>query len=212
MSPYTFPDRRAAGEALAGQLARYAGRSDVVVLALPRGGVPIGFEIARALHAPLAKSDAIANASRFLADVLERMRLAPVSILKVADSKGKVLQEKMLYEFYGYPPDYLERYRAAIEKVTPADVARVAAKYVHKDQLAVVVVGKAADFDRPLSSFGRVAWDPARSSRIAIGAFSGWARLARRTMKVCSRAYWPPRQAWLALSVKVLVFLARLRD
>jgi len=48
-----FADRRAAGRILAGHLANYAGRDDVVVLALPRGGVPVGFEVARALRAPL---------------------------------------------------------------------------------------------------------------------------------------------------------------
>ncbi len=72
------------------------------------------------------------------------------------DSKDKILRERMRYEFYGYPADFLERYRAAIEKVTAADVARVAEKYVHKDQLAVLVVGKAADFEKPLASFGPV--------------------------------------------------------
>ena len=73
------------------------------------------------------------------------------------DSKEKVMRERMTYEFYGYPADFLEKYRAGIEKVTQQDVARVAHQYVHKDQLAVLVVGKAADFDRPLSSFGPVA-------------------------------------------------------
>jgi zinc protease len=73
------------------------------------------------------------------------------------DSKAKVLQARMNYEFYGYPADFLERYRAGIEKVTLEDVQRVAQKYVHKDRLAVVVVGKAADFDKPLSTFGPVA-------------------------------------------------------
>ncbi|HEV2492723.1 MAG TPA: pitrilysin family protein [Terriglobia bacterium] len=72
------------------------------------------------------------------------------------DSKEKVLAERMAYEFYGYPADFLERYRTGIDKVTRADVERVAHKYVYKDQLAVLVVGKAADFDRPLSSFGPV--------------------------------------------------------
>lgn len=72
------------------------------------------------------------------------------------DSKDKVLWQQMTYENYGYPADFLERYRAGIEKVSQADVARVAQKYVHKDNLAVLVVGKASDFDRPLSSFGQV--------------------------------------------------------
>jgi putative phosphoribosyl transferase len=51
MSSYTFPNRTEAGRALARDLSHYANRRDVVVLALPRGGVPIGFEIAHALHA-----------------------------------------------------------------------------------------------------------------------------------------------------------------
>jgi len=72
------------------------------------------------------------------------------------DSKEKVLRERMAYEFYGYPEDFLEKYRAGIEKVTQSDVDRVSQKYVHKDKMALLVVGKAADFDRPLSSFGLV--------------------------------------------------------
>ncbi|MBR0665497.1 hypothetical protein GXW71_14135 [Roseomonas hellenica] len=48
-----FPDRREAGRHLAGQLLHHAGRDDVVVLALPRGGVPVAYEVARALKAPL---------------------------------------------------------------------------------------------------------------------------------------------------------------
>ena len=48
-----FRDRRHAGRVLAGLLERYANRPDVIVLALPRGGVPVAFEVAQALHAPL---------------------------------------------------------------------------------------------------------------------------------------------------------------
>ena len=53
MRPTAFQDRFDAGTTLAAQLAHYAGRDDVVVLALPRGGVPVGFEVAKALQAPL---------------------------------------------------------------------------------------------------------------------------------------------------------------
>jgi putative phosphoribosyl transferase len=48
-----FRDRSDAGRQLAERLAGYAGRSDVVVLALPRGGAPVAFEVSQALGAPL---------------------------------------------------------------------------------------------------------------------------------------------------------------
>ena len=48
-----FRDREAGGRALAAQLSAYAGRPDTLVLALPRGGVPVAYEVAQALDAPL---------------------------------------------------------------------------------------------------------------------------------------------------------------
>jgi predicted phosphoribosyltransferase len=48
-----FADRHDAGKRLAERLTQYAGRDDVVVLGLPRGGVPVAYEVARALSAPL---------------------------------------------------------------------------------------------------------------------------------------------------------------
>jgi len=48
-----FSDRRAAGRRLAQALETYAGRDDVIVLALPRGGVPVAYEVAHGLDAPL---------------------------------------------------------------------------------------------------------------------------------------------------------------
>src|SRR5437867_4415115 len=48
-----FSDRREAGVELASKLRQYADRNDVVVLALPRGGVPVAFEVAESLDAPL---------------------------------------------------------------------------------------------------------------------------------------------------------------
>ena len=48
-----FRDRRDAGRRLAEKLTAYVGRPDVIVLALPRGGVPVAYEVAQALGAPL---------------------------------------------------------------------------------------------------------------------------------------------------------------
>jgi zinc protease len=72
------------------------------------------------------------------------------------DSPDKILGERMVYEYYGYPPDWLDKYQAEIKKVTAADVNRVAAKYLHKDQLARLVVGNLKEFGKPLSSLGAV--------------------------------------------------------
>jgi zinc protease len=72
------------------------------------------------------------------------------------DSPDKILVERITYEYYGYPPDWLDKYQAEIKKVTAAQVNAVAAKYLHKDQLAVLVVGNTKEFDKPLSSLGPV--------------------------------------------------------
>jgi len=48
-----FKDRVEAGQALAERLMQFSARKDVVILALPRGGVPVAYEVAKALHAPL---------------------------------------------------------------------------------------------------------------------------------------------------------------
>jgi putative phosphoribosyl transferase len=49
----TFPNRTEAGRQLAEKLIKYAGRADVIVLGLPRGGVPVAFEVAQRLGVPL---------------------------------------------------------------------------------------------------------------------------------------------------------------
>ena len=72
------------------------------------------------------------------------------------DSPDKILGERMTYEYHGYPPDWLDKYQAEIKKVTTADVSRVATKYLHRNQLAVLVVGNTKEFDKPLSSLGAV--------------------------------------------------------
>src|SRR5262249_16737656 len=91
----------------------------------------------------------------------EELKRAKDSILHSVifrfDSPEKVLQEKIAYEFYGYPLDFLEQYQSAIKKVTKEDVARVAAKYIHRDQMSVLVVGNPGEFDKPLTTLGPVS-------------------------------------------------------
>jgi zinc protease len=72
------------------------------------------------------------------------------------DSPDKILQEQANLEFYGYPSDFLAKYREAIEKVTAADVSRVANKYVYPAKLAILVVGNKDQLGTPLSTLGPV--------------------------------------------------------
>lgn len=101
-----------------------------------------------------------------LADLLsqpftaEELSLAKDSILNAyiftTDSNEKLLNQRIGLEFYGYPADFYQRFPTLIEKVTADDVARVARKYVHPENLAILVVGNEKDFDKPLTSFGTV--------------------------------------------------------
>ena len=72
------------------------------------------------------------------------------------DSAEEVLGQQLAFEYYGQPLDWLDRYRAAVDKVTAADVARVAAKYIHPDRFSIVVVGPGEGRDKPLSTLGTV--------------------------------------------------------
>jgi zinc protease len=89
----------------------------------------------------------------------EELKLAKDSILNSfifsIDSPAKVLHERMAYEFYGYPLDFLERFRAGVEKVGIEDVARVARKYVKPGAFAVLVVGN-DEANKLLASLGPV--------------------------------------------------------
>jgi zinc protease len=72
------------------------------------------------------------------------------------DSRDKTLNEQVTLAFYGYPTDFLEKYKAGIEKVTAADVSRVANKYIDVSKLAIVVVGNESEITPPLSKLGKV--------------------------------------------------------
>lgn len=90
----------------------------------------------------------------------DELQQAKESILNAyvftADSKAKILSQRVNLEFYGYPADYYQQYPARLQAVTADDVARVAKKYVTPNQTSVLVVGKEKDFDKPLSTLGTV--------------------------------------------------------
>lgn len=108
-----FNDRRQAGRVLAEKLAHLHGRDDLLVLALPRGGVPVGFEVAHALQAPLDvfvvrklgfpgheeyAMGAIASGGVQVMNPLPGMRVSPRDIAAVvAREQGELQRRELLY-------------------------------------------------------------------------------------------------------------------
>jgi zinc protease len=72
------------------------------------------------------------------------------------DTPEKTLNEQVVLAFYGYPPDFLEKYKDGIARVTAADVTRVANKYIDVSKLAIVVVGNKSEIKPPLTALGHV--------------------------------------------------------
>jgi putative phosphoribosyl transferase len=123
MSPQLFRDRSEAGRQLVARLAQYADRPDVLVLALPRGGVPVGYEVARALHAPmdvfivrklgvpgheeLAMGAVATGGVRVLNDqVVQGLGIPDYVIDAVADwEKQELARRERLYRGQRPPPD-----------------------------------------------------------------------------------------------------------
>ena len=110
-SEIRYRDRRHGGRVLASALAKYAGRDDVVVLALPRGGVPVAYEVAKGLRAPLdvfivrklglpgdeeIAMGAIASGGvRVLnADIVDGLDISSEVIDAVADAEQKELERR----------------------------------------------------------------------------------------------------------------------
>lgn len=72
------------------------------------------------------------------------------------DSTGKIVNRMLTYEFYGYPSDFNVKLRDAVEKVTKEDILRVAQTRLLPDKMTIVAIGKQEEFDKPLSTFGKV--------------------------------------------------------
>ena len=103
-----FNDRRDAGRVLASRLQKYAGRNDVIVLALPRGGVPVAYEVASALDAPL---------DVFLVRKLGTPGHRELAMGAIASGGVRVLNDDVV-RWYGIPD-------AAIETVAREEAAEL---------------------------------------------------------------------------------------
>lgn len=106
-----YLDRKDAGQVLADLLTEYANRKDVIVLALPRGGVPVAYQIAKALHAPLdvfivrklgvprheelaMGAIATGNVTVFNEDIITELAIPKTEIQKVIQEERQELERR----------------------------------------------------------------------------------------------------------------------
>jgi len=116
------------------------------------------------------KSKSTAQATRAMSEEVRKITEAEVTDEELAlakegylnsfvfnfDSKAEIVRRLMIYQYFGYPEDFLQKTKENVEKVTKADVLRVARKHLQPDKMQILAVGRPQDFDEPLSVFGQV--------------------------------------------------------
>jgi zinc protease len=131
------------------------------------GGISFGYDHPGTFNAvALTKSATTVEATRAVLGEIAGLNSRPFTEAELArakdnilnsflfryDTRDKVLAERVRLEFYGYPADYLETYKAALEKVTVPDLTAAAQKYIHPDKLAILVVGNASEITPALDT------------------------------------------------------------
>jgi len=131
-------------------------RTDLALAYETGGGISFGYDHPGTFNAvALTKSVTTVDAAKAVLGEIAGLNTQPFTEVELArakdnilnsflfkyDTRDKVLAERVRLEFYGYPADYLETYKTALEKVTVADLTAAAKKYIHPDKLAILVVG-----------------------------------------------------------------------
>lgn len=154
-----FRNRQEAGRALAQELQHYAGRNDVVILALPRGGVPVAYEIAQALRAPLdvlivrklgvpgreeLAMGAIASGGiRVLHDAVIQAFGLPKEVIEQVTQKEEheLRRREQIYRGHSTPPDITGRIVVLVDDgLATGSTMRAAIAAVRQQQPARIVV------------------------------------------------------------------------
>jgi predicted phosphoribosyltransferase len=176
VSSAPFADRRAAGVELAARLAHYGRRTDVLVLALPRGGVPVGHELAKALDAPLdvllvrklgvpgqreLAMGAIASGGvRVLNDDIVRWYDIPDSVIDAVAVEEQAEIERQEHAFRGEKPPLEIHNRVVIlvdDGLATGSTLRAAVQAVRRLAPARVVVAVPVGAPESCREMGKVA-------------------------------------------------------
>jgi zinc protease len=116
------------------------------------------------------KSESTVESIRAIVEEIDRITKEPVEADELGlakdgilnsfvfhfDRKGEIVSRLMLYDYYGYPADFLKRYQESVSRVTAEDVLEVARKHLRPGDLVVLAVGREDDFDAPLTTLGNV--------------------------------------------------------
>lgn len=116
------------------------------------------------------KAEATAKTIGLMSSIIAAIRTEPVSEQELKLAKDSIINsflfgfttpasivvQQARLEFYGYQPEYLERYRERIAAVTREELLQAAKKHLHPEAFKLVVVGDQKGFDKPLSSLGAV--------------------------------------------------------
>jgi predicted Zn-dependent peptidase len=116
------------------------------------------------------RAEKTVETASIMIDVIEGMKNEPVNddelqiikesltnsfVFGFTDSTS-ITRQQLILDFRGYDRDYLKNYTARINEVTAEDVQRVAKTYLNLEHVIIVVVGKEAYFEQPLSRLGKV--------------------------------------------------------
>jgi predicted Zn-dependent peptidase len=116
------------------------------------------------------KSESTVYAIRAMLREVEKMRESEVTDEELAlakdsflnsfvfnfDTKGEIVNRLMTYAYYDYPADFLQKIKENVEKISKADVLRVAREHLKPDKVQILAVGRPQDFDEPMSALGPV--------------------------------------------------------
>ncbi len=114
------------------------------------------------------KSESTVEAIELIIEELVRVREEPVTQEELDRAKEglknsfvfnfsspySIARRKASYEFHGRPQDYLDTYLAKVDAVSAEDILAAARARIHPEEMAILVVGKSEDFDKPLNSLG----------------------------------------------------------
>lgn len=154
-----YLNRQAAGKILALKLGAYANRDDVLVLALPRGGVPVAYEIAQTLHAPLdvfivrklgvpgheelaMGAIATGGVSILNEDIVRDLKITPKAIAYVTQEEQKELVRRLM-TYRGNKPLPLIKNKTIIlvdDGIATGATIRVAIKALQQQHPAAIVI------------------------------------------------------------------------